>query len=292
MTKAVFLLALALPCSGFCQQHGATPAFRYADGIEFKMVKDVPGKNAVESDILEMNVLWKVGKNDGVSEDSLVLDTRKMNNGRPITMPLVPAKFVGDMSTGLALMSAGDSGVIRVSVDSMKKNLNGQPMPPFGKPGEYYIYEVSMISVKSKADAEKAEQKKAAQQAEEDERQLKAYFASKHIVAKKLPSGVYYTIKTPGTGANIAKGKTVSIIYTGKTMDGKTFDSNVGKELLKFEVGKAMVIPGMDESMLIMKKGTKGTLYIPSGLAYGDHGNGPIAPNAILIFDMEIKDVK
>ncbi len=265
--------------------------FKKANGVEYMIVKDAPGKAAQEGDILEMNIVWKVGKNDGKSKDSVIIDTRKMNQGKPIVMPLMAAKFVGDMSAGLALLSAGDSAVIRVSIDSLKKNLKDQPMPPFAKEGEYFIYEVSMISVKNKAEAEKEAQQKAAQQVQTDDKLLQEYFAKNNIKAEKTASGVYYTISAPGTGENISKGKTASIMYTGKLLDGKTFDSNIGKEALKINVGSGGVIPGMDEGLQVMKKGTKGTLYIPSTLGYGEHAQGPIPANAILIFEMEIKDV-
>ncbi len=284
----VALLGAVILGAASCQNGSS---FKKANGIEYMIIKDAPGKNAQEGDMLEMNIVWKVGKNDGKSKDSVIVDTRKMNNGKAITMPLMSAKFVGDMSAGLALLSAGDSAVIRVSIDSLKKNLKDQPMPPFAKEGEYFIYEVSMVSVKSKAEAEKEAQQKAAQQVQIDEKLLQEYFAKNNIKAEKTPSGVYYTISAPGTGENIAKGKTASIMYTGKLLDGKTFDSNIGKDALKINVGTGGVIPGMDEGLQIMKKGTKGTLYIPSALAYGDHGQGPIPNNAILIFEMEVKDV-
>lgn len=286
----VALLGAVILGAASCQSGSG---FKKANGIEYMIVKDAPGKVAQEGDILEMNIVWKVGKNDGKSKDSVIIDTRKMNQGKPITMPLMAAKFVGDMSAGLSLLSAGDSAVIRVSIDSLKKNLKDQPMPPFAKEGEYFIYEVSMVSVKNKADAEKESQQKAAQQVQTDDKLLQEYFAKNNIKAEKTPSGVYYTISVPGSGDNITKGKTASIRYTGKTLDGKTFDSNEGgdKPLLPINVGTGGVIPGMDEGILMMKKGTKGTLYIPSSLAYGEHGQGPIPANAILIFDMEIKEV-
>ena len=93
-------------------------------------------------------------------------------------------------------------------------------------------------------------------------------------------------------------GDKVSVNYTGKTMDGKAFDSNVDPQFqhvqpFEFTVGQGMVIKGWDEGFTIFKKGSKGTLYIPSPLAYGANSPDPsrIPVNGILIFDVELLDV-
>jgi FKBP-type peptidyl-prolyl cis-trans isomerase len=129
---------------------------------------------------------------------------------------------------------------------------------------------------------------------------LQAYFAKNNIKAQKTASGLYYTIQRPGSGPDVAKGQTVSMKYTGKTLAGKAFDSNVdtsighhGTTPLTFKVGQGQMIPGVDEGVGLLKKGSKATLYLPSPLAYGTRGAGPdVGPNSILIFDVEITDVK
>lgn len=285
----IALLGAVILGAASCKNNSS---FKKSNGVEYMIIKDAPGKNAQVGDVLEMDIVWKVGKNDGKSKDSVIIDTRKMNAGKPISMPLMEPKFVGDMSGGLSMLSAGDSAIIRVSIDSLKKNLKDQPMPPFAKEGDYFIYEVHMVSVKNKADAEKEMQQKSAQQVQTDDKMIQDYFAKNNIKAEKTPSGVYYTVQSEGTGEKIAKGQTASIMYTGKLLDGKTFDSNIGKDAMKIQVGSGQVIPGMDEGLQMVKKGSKSTLYIPSTLGYGEHAQGPIPANAILIFEMEVTDVK
>ncbi len=291
----VALLGAVILGAASCQNKG----FKKAKGVEYMLYKDAPGKNAEVGDILEMNIVWKVGKNDGKSKDSVIIDTRKMNAGKPISMPLMDPKFIGDMAGGLAMFSAGDSGVIRVSIDSLKKNLKDQPMPPFAKEGDYFIYEVTMVSVKSKNDAEKESKEKAAKQIQADDKSLQDYFAKNNIKAEKTASGVYYTIQSEGTGEKIAKGQSVTMKYTGKLLDGKVFDSNIDtafhhdKEPFTIQAGTGSVIPGMDEGIMMLKKGSKATLYIPSSLAYGEHSPSPAIPaNAILVFEMQVTEVK
>lgn len=267
--------------------------FKKANGVEYKIIKDAPGKNVMPGDVMELNIVWKVGKNDGKSKDSVIIDSRKMNGGKPIQMPLTEPKFRGDLVSGLAMLSQGDSAIIRVSFDSLKAALKGQQMPPFAKAGDYFVYEVSMVSVKSKADYENEMKQKTMQLTQADDKTLQDYFAKNNIKAEKTSSGLYYTIQKEGTGDKIAAGQVASLMYTGKLLDGTEFDSNKGKDALKVKAGAGSVIPGFDEGIMLLKKGTKATLYIPSALAYGEHSPTPsMPPNSILIFELEVSDVK
>ncbi|MBC7425852.1 MAG: peptidylprolyl isomerase [Bacteroidia bacterium] len=110
--------------------------------------------------------------------------------------------------------------------------------------------------------------------------------------AKKTASGLYYIIEKQGTGAKAAKNKTVKVHYTGTLWDGKVFDSSTGKDPIEFVLGTGTVIPGWDEGIELMKVGSKIKLIIPSKLAYGAGGSGPIGPNSDLIFDTELISVK
>jgi len=105
-------------------------------------------------------------------------------------------------------------------------------------------------------------------------------------------------ISKPGTGPNAAAGQKVTVNYTGINMAGETFDSNVDPkfnhvEPFNFDLGNHSVIAGWDEGVALLNKGSKATLYIPSGLAYGPMARGPQIPaNSILIFDIELLDFK
>ena len=78
----------------------------------------------------------------------------------------------------------------------------------------------------------------------------------------------------------------------GTLLEGQKFDSSYDRgEPFSFELGVGMVIPGWDEGIGYLSKGSKGTLYIPSPLAYGPNGAGGVIPgNAILIFEVELID--
>jgi len=103
------------------------------------------------------------------------------------------------------------------------------------------------------------------------------------------PSGLQYEDVVVGTGATPQKGQRVTVHYTGKFLDGKVFDSSVTRnQPFVFVIGVGQVIKGWDEGVATMKVGGKRNLLIPSALAYGSRGSGPISANTDLYFEVEL----
>ena len=107
----------------------------------------------------------------------------------------------------------------------------------------------------------------------------------------ELPSGLQYEILKQGTGAKPSASDKVKCHYHGTLIDGTVFDSSVQRgEPATF--GVSQVIPGWVEALQLMPVGSKWRLFIPSNLAYGEHGAGDvIEPNSTLIFDVELLDI-
>lgn len=106
-----------------------------------------------------------------------------------------------------------------------------------------------------------------------------------------LPSGLQYQVLKQGKGAKPTASDKVKCHYHGTLINGTVFDSSVQRgEPAVF--GVSQVIPGWVEALQLMQVGSKWRLFIPSHLAYGEHGAGDaIEPNSALVFDVELLDI-
>ena len=106
-----------------------------------------------------------------------------------------------------------------------------------------------------------------------------------------LPDGLQYLVITNGTGEIPTAGDTVTVNYRGMLIDGTEFDSSYKRgQPATFLVGG--VIRGWTEALQKMNAGSKWKLFVPSDLAYGPQGRPGIAPNAVLIFEVELLSVQ
>lgn len=120
-----------------------------------------------------------------------------------------------------------------------------------------------------------------------------AVIARTYGTAHKLPSGLRYVVRNPGTGeATPQPGNEVICNYAGRLLDGTQFDSSYTRGVpFTFRLGTGAVIKGWDEAFQLMHKGERCTLIVPYWLGYGVKGNPPkIPPKATLIFEVELID--
>lgn len=111
---------------------------------------------------------------------------------------------------------------------------------------------------------------------------------------EKTDSGLRYKIVQKGSGAKAEKGKKVSVHYEGSLSNGDVFDSSFKRnQPIDFQLGVGQVIPGWDEGIQLLSVGDKAKFVIPSHLGYGSQGaGGVIPPDATLIFEVELMDVR
>ena len=198
------------------------------------------------------------------------------------------------------MMGVGDSITIFLPIDSLPE----KKIPGF-ESAKNIAYRLTMVAIKSEAEYKKEEEairadmeaKAAVVKALEPEiaKKTSGYakdYSSKKLDAniKTLPSGLKYMIVEDGEGSHPKFGETVSVQYYGVLKNGKMFDNSYKNGFpYKFPVGKGRVIPGWDEGILSLKKGSKAVLFIPSDLAYGKAGSPPaIPPDSELIFYIEL----
>ena len=146
------------------------------------------------------------------------------------------------------------------------------------------------------AEAAKQAQLAAAAQVMKDEALIRTYLAKNKLTAKKTAGGTYYLVTRPGKGLPPKKGQTVRVLYRGTVLaTGQEFDSSAkhGNQPIAFALGTGQVIPGWDQGIAQLNKGSKAIFLIPSPLAYGPRGAGTDIPaNAVLRFEVELVDFK
>ena len=253
--------------------------------------------------------------------------------GMAVPLPLSELKRKGAPDEAFSLLQPGDSGVFRFQVDSLFNPKTGQPAPPFLKrAGNVLVMHVATtgkLITQAEAQAMQPELQKHAMAAQlkqrmaspdyakqmqaqkdaqakmmaspavvaqlkKDDAVLQEYIKKNSLTMQKTASGVYYQVLKPGTGSKPKAGQTVSVNYNGTLLSGKLFDSSdkAGKPI-DFPIGQGAVIPGWDEGIALLNKGSKAILLIPSSLAYGPRAMGTDIPaDSPLRFEVELVDVQ
>lgn len=108
---------------------------------------------------------------------------------------------------------------------------------------------------------------------------------------KTTDSGLQYIVMKKGRGDLVKPTDKVKIHYHGSTIDGKVFDSSVDRKQ-PYESNANIFVPGFNEALALMKKGSKYKVFIPQELAYGAQQRGAdIKPFSTLIFEIEVLDI-
>jgi FKBP-type peptidyl-prolyl cis-trans isomerase FkpA len=127
-------------------------------------------------------------------------------------------------------------------------------------------------------------------QADLDDQAIKNYLTAHNLTAVKDVSGLYYIMTTEGTGTSPTVNSTVEVKYKGSLINGSVFDQTAADKTFTYPLNGLIV--GWQIGIPMMKKGGKATFLIPSALGYGSRSAGPIPPNSVLVFDIELIDYK
>lgn len=185
--------------------------------------------------------------------------------------------------------------------DKPKTDIVLEKVSVFTKGDEYKNYDAAAIFNEGKGKIQ--ENNKAAMAKIEADKKKKAeeFAANQQKLVDDLkagmqvtPSGLYYKITKTTDGIAPQRGDEVAVHYAGKLVDGTEFDSSFKRnQPIDIPIGVGQVIKGWDEGIMLLKEGEAATLLIPSDLGYGSAGaGGVIPPNAWLIFDVELVNVK
>ena len=212
-------------------------------------------------------------------------------NQQPFTYAFMEPMYNGDLQELFPLMAQGDSLTAFVHVDSVFRQ---QPRPDFIDAKSEFRCELKMQKIQTKEDAEKERQAALSKQANIDEELIKQYLTTNKINAQRTETGLYYIVTKEGNGRTPQQGDNLEVHYTGSLLNGEKFDSSLDRnQTLPFVHKAGQMIKGFDEGMAFVKQGGKITLFLPSGLAYGDQSPSPKIPaNSILKFEVELVAVK
>lgn len=293
-TSIVILSAMAMLVLAACSGGSFK---RTKSGLMYKIISDKKNPVVKKGNILKFNVIQKV--RDSVLYNSDMGMPAYAQVDSAVTPTYNPNEIFG-------LLRKGDSVVILFEADTILKK--GMQLDPFIKPKDkifviFKITDVFATSDEATKDSEIEQQKAMKKQEAMSEGQkqkdiaaLKEYAKAKNINVVSAPKGTLVEVQDPGTGPQVDSGKWVTVAYTGKSLEGKTFDSSIepefGHEPYSFQIGSQGAITGWDDGLRLFRKGGKGRLLVPSTLAYGKAGSPPrIAPNENLTFYVEVLEV-
>lgn len=247
--------------------------------------------------IMVLNMVYTT-ENDSVIFDS---DSQEMAVGMPVKDP----NMQGMITEALSMLHKGDSAEFKVPAKNFFNETARMPVPAAVGEESNLIFRIGVKDVVSEEAFREMQMEEFKKQQElalkdqeaqlgKDIQTIDEFLQSNNIEAQKTESGLYYVINEKGKGPEVNAGDEVTVHYRGKLLDGTQFDASYDRnEPFTFNVGQGMVIPGWDEGLQQLNEGAKATFYIPSPLAYGARSAGSvIKPNSILVFDLEVVDVK
>jgi len=246
-------------------------------GLKYNDIKVGTGTEAKNGDLIEIQFKGWIVKDssdlfgdwsvDSTKKADLIADSYAMN--QPMKFVLGTESFIKGSEEGIVGMKAGGQRAIVVPSNLAYGPQGMGPIPP----NTSIKVLIELVSTKEAVVAK--------------------MWDVDSTLFKVTASGLKYAIIQEGEGELVGKEKQATVHYSGFLLDGTKFDSSVERdEPFTFVAGVGQVIPGWDEGVQLMKKGSKARFIVPANLAYGDRDLGKIPPNSTLIFDVEVLDVK
>lgn len=256
--------------------YGCSNEVTLKSGLKYKDIKVGSGVEAKNGDLVEIQFkgwickdstnLYEDWSKDSTKQQQMIADSYAMN--QPMKFVLGTDSFIKGSEEGVIGMKAGGQRIIIIPSKCAYGPDGMGPIPP----NTDIKVVVELVSAKTAPTAK--------------------MWDVDSTLFKTTASGLKYAIIKEGEGPLVQPQQQIVVHYSGFLLDGTKFDSSVERdEPLTFMAGVGQVIPGWDEGLLLLKKGSKARLVIPDSLAYGDRDLGKIPPHSTLVFDVEIMDV-
>jgi FKBP-type peptidyl-prolyl cis-trans isomerase len=287
LLPAVLLMLIFAGCSDSRE--------RFTDsGMRYLLHTDLKGKKPQKSDYVTVELVCH-------TDDTVLIDTRKL--GTPFRLQLNTVPFAGSYEEGLFLLGLGDSASFFVSADSLFKSVFAgvsgvRQEDTKMKKGTFVQYDVKLLKIQTYADAETEMQLKFSRMEREEKRILSEFIARNKIITEPDSTGLYKVMTVQGRGIPVDTGKTVTVQYRSRLMDGSVVSATEKGKPMQFILGRGEVLKGWEIAFRGARVGDRFSLIMPSRLAYGEVGlKDPatakfiIPPYASLIFDIAVEDV-
>ncbi|WP_040300710.1 FKBP-type peptidyl-prolyl cis-trans isomerase [Arcticibacter svalbardensis] len=300
MNKSLIMLGIAALAFTSCKQ------FKKGEGdMQYIIHEDKDGATIKEGDFIALHAIQKT------EEDSTL--SNSYDYDRPMFVAEQKSSFKGDIYAALAMLSEGDSATFKINLDSLQAKMN-MPKPANTK-GKYMVFTFKIDKVIPKGTLTdslfqgkvdqflKAEVAKAKSQ---EAGKISRFIAANDLKPTVTATGLNYIVEKEGNGIKPAIGDTVKLDYTGSFLTGKVFDTSIQAvakkepglfnamrpyQPMKVPAGVHATIPGFDEGLMLLSKGSKVKFIIPSSLAYGEQGSQIIPPFMPLVFEMEVLEI-
>jgi FKBP-type peptidyl-prolyl cis-trans isomerase FkpA len=231
------------------------------NGVYYAITQAGTGRVARADSIAEVTINYK-----GYLLNKQIFD----QSTAPVTFPL--EGLIPGFQIGLSKMNKGSKASI-----FMVSRLGYASNPPQGIPSNAVLaFDIELLDLKTRDQV--------------DEAIILKYIADNKLTMQKHSSGMYYEITAPGSGGSPSASSVVTVRYKGSLTDKTVFDQTTGTNTAEF--GLSGLIEGWKIGIPLLKKGGKMTMILPSRLAYGNRAQGRIAPNSVLIFEIELVDFK
>jgi FKBP-type peptidyl-prolyl cis-trans isomerase FkpA len=268
----------------FLSACGTNKSQRTNSGLEYTIHFSGEGRKAALGDILQLKFAYTT-KLDSVLFSSIAL-TDSMILEYTDNMPF------SQMKEALGMMGEGDSMTFIFAADSVFEKVFDAETPSTFADNDIIKWKVKMVKLFSREEFKKTIEQRIAQIARNEDNAIASYCIANEIFAEATSTGLVYASFKDGTGKQPALGDTLVVKYTGRFLSGQIFDSSDdGTGSIRFILGDGKMIDGWEEGFSYMKEGGVARFIIPSRLAYGIKGFGPVQPDTPLVYDVELLKV-
>ncbi|MGC9331015.1 MAG: FKBP-type peptidyl-prolyl cis-trans isomerase [Bacteroidales bacterium] len=270
------------------QQYGPDPAPFYKtlkNGIRqhvYAYHPDNPYPNI--GDVLHLNMDYYIN-------DSLLFSSAEVPG--QFKMMLNRPKYPGSINYGLLQMHEKDSAeFIEEATGFFKYTKELINIPDFVSPGDSIRFFVRIVDIIPQSEFQTIQAKKMEEARRKENSNIKKYMLEHDTKATNIGDRIYREIHSQGKGPEIDKNSRVTINYIGLFLNDTPFsDTKKEGKPFTFDMGKSMVIPGLEKGLSGVKENSKLTLIIPFEQAYGPYQEGPIPPYSTLVFNIEVLKV-